>query len=607
MEDFMSIMNFKKIYEYLNSYSKKNYSEPLEFKRYKEIIGNTMSEIFREYNKKVDKKRANQMVTYISKKIIDKNMKNKFFEEEYTSNLINDLTNLRPVVDNGIRPDEDLKIRPVFEKRYDRIFEDTTTNQIDNSFIIKKDIDTDIKDFFIYKKDEETPIDLTKGPEQLREELIIAPDDYIKTLQKQIKYEDVIIDSRDRNITIDEDPSKYTINLERDISNIISIELISAEIPNVEYITNENNNLIHFKEATSTLVATIPIGNYTLSTLVTAIQTQMIAVGGSTYTVAINDFQRVTETFTADTPRVTSTAGEPWKIFNADIDTEWFSSSLPASFIYDFGTDTVINKYRFICSETTGRPSDWVLEVSNNKVNWATIDTKTSESTTQFVYATYTLASNALAGRYVRFSISDSSNSTNVHISELEFFRSVTDRISITSDLTGGTGLFELLFEGNTVDTGHLSSGTKTLFKKNSIGELIGFNPENLTGFSSYSSEKEVILDRERKVFLYVNGLGNIDVVDEHESDRFIQLTLESNKGEYSFFKNREDWTESHLNEFIFFSQTPMNMKQLKIQFRKYNGDFYKFYGVNHSLHFRFKFFNFKNQVIGDINHLLNH
>jgi len=199
----------------------------------------------------------------------------------------------------------------------------------------------------------------------------------------------------------------------------------------------------------------------------------------------------------------------------------------------------------------------------------------------------------------LRFSISDSSNSTNVHISEMEFFKSVSNRISISSDLTGGGGIFQLLFEGNTKNTGHLGSGSKTLFRENSIGFILGFDQEDYVGFSSYSSEREVILDIERKVFLYIESLDNIQVVDDHESAIFVQLTLESDKGTYSYFKNSNAWTQAHNNEFIYFTQTPRNFKQLKIQFKKHDGNFYNFYGVNHSLHFRFKYFNFNGQVLG--------
>lgn len=605
MEDFLSIQNFTLLYKTLNNYSQDKFNDKIHYKKFKKIIGNTMEEVHRNFNGKVPKTKANNMVLHICKSLIDKNMESKFFENESNDKVLNNLQQLTPVVDGGKLMEDDLKIRPVYEKRFDKILQNNDPENLnkrilDRDLLIKKDFNKEIQDYFVYKQKEEQPVDLEKNPKQLREELIIDPDDYLKSLTKHIKFRDVIIDSRDRNIDKYPEPNKYTLDLEHDMYNVISVELISAEIPNTEYIINNDNNSLHFEETNgATLIATIPVGNYTITTLATAIQTQMNATGNSTYTVVENDFLRISEVFTSETSRITSSVSEPHLIFDTDLDTEWFSSSKPASFVYDFSTPQVINKYRFICTDTTGRPLDWVVEVSNNKSSWTTIDSRVGVATTQNVYSTFTLASNALAGRYMRFRITDTSNSVNVHISEMEMFRSVTNRLSFTSDLTGGSGIFNLIFKGRTVNTGHLGNGSKTLFKDNTIGEIIGFNPDDYTDFSSYTSINEVILNRERNVFLFIKDLDNIHTIEQHESDRFVQLTLDSERGSYSFFKNKLSWENSADNEFIYFSDTPISMNKLVIQFKKQNGSLYEFSGVDHSLHLRFKVFNFKNQVIG--------
>lgn len=594
MEDFVSIKNFIKQFQILNSYSKDKYKETLELQKYKKIIGKVIEDIYRNYKNKINKRKGNTMLNYIMKNIIDKEMEKKYFESE---NTIFEMNNLKNLVDTDVNITDDLTIRNVYEKRFDKILDNDNSN-FDNKTIIKKK-NEDIKDFFIMRKDDEIPIDLTKNPAQNREELIISPDEYLKNLQKTIKYQDIIIDSRDRNTDKYPDTNNFTVDLEEDLYSIISIELISAEIPNVEYIINNDNNLLHFEETMgTTLTATIPIGNYTLSELATELQTQLIAIGSSTYTVSESDYQRITETFTSNSSRITSNAADPYLIFDADVDTSWTSSTLPGYFIYDLQTEQVINKYRFICTDSTGRPVSWTLDVSNDKTTWTTIDTRSSESINQFVYATYTIAANAFVGRYVRFNITDSSNLTNVHISELEYFKSVTNKITIISDLTGGGGIFNLLFQGRDINIGHLGNGTKTLVKENSIGELIGFSPTNFTGFSNYTSENQIILDRERKVFLYLHNLDNIHTLNDYESNRFVQLTLESEKGEYSYFKNTNSWTDSYKNEFIYFTDKPISLKKLKIEFKKYNGNYYNFYGININLHLRIKYFNFQNDIM---------
>ena len=454
MQDFVSIGNFKHLYNLLNSYSKDKYNEQLEFRKYKHIIGNTIEEIYSEYKDKIVKKQANAIVIYILKKIIKKNIEKKYFENEKKKNNqdgtnFNNLKNLTNIVDNGKLTDDSLKIRPVFEKRFDKILENNNSNPIDKSLIIQKRYDEDIKNHFIYKRDiDPQPIDLTENPKQYQEELIIAPDDYIKTLNKFIKYEDMVIDSRDRNTDMFPNPSEYSINLGKEIHNILSIELISAEIPNSEYIINGNNNLIYFQEATSILIGEIPFGNYTLTTLVIAIETALEVDGNSNYNVTH----------------------------------------------------------------------------SGNK-------------------------------------------------------------ITILSDLTGGNNIFNFLM----VD------------KENSIHEIIGFDTTNLSGSNSYTSDNEIILDTENKVFLYIEGLDNINVISEYESNRFVQLTLDSSRGKYSYFKNFQAWTKHFNNEFIFLTHTPISFKKIKVSFRDYNNKLYNFNGLEHNLHLRFKYFNFDNMLISTI------
>jgi len=605
MEDFLSINNFTHLYKTVKEYSIDRYNKKIDYKKYKKIIGNSMEEIHKNFNRKISKTKANNMVLHIAKKLIDKNMEKTFFESESNEQALNNLKHITPVVDGGRLADDDLKIRPVYEKRFNKILENNNVNNrlINNDLIIKKEYNEDIQDYFIMKRDKEqiSALDLEKNPRQYREELIISPDDYIKSLNKHIKFFDVIIDSRDRNTDKYTEPNEYVLDLEREMYNIISLELISAEIPNSEYIINSDNNLLHFEESNGTsIISTIPIGNYTLATLAAAIQTQMNNDGGSTYTVTTNDFARITEVFTENNSRITSTASDPFKLFDSDLDTFWLSSSVPASFTYDFLTSQTINKYKFICTETNGRPFSWVVEVSNDNSTWVAIDTQTSVATTQNVYATFTLASNSFAGRYVRFRIT-ASTAVDVHISEIEYFKTAVNRVTITSDLTGGSGLFNLDFFGRNVNTGHLGNSTEALYKENSIGDLLGFNPEKLTGFTNYTSENEVILSRERQVYLQIQGIDNIHTIEQHESDRFVLLTLDSNKGDVSFIKNFENnksYEDNIDNEFVYFSDTPINMKKLNIKFRKPNGNLYNFYGLNHSLHLRIKAFNFKNQVI---------
>lgn len=58
------------------------------------------------------------------------------------------------------------------------------------------------------------------------------------------------------------------------------------------YVSNRNN-LINFDEGSGELTATIPVGSYTISALLEEIQTQMELVGSNSYTLTINDFEKI--------------------------------------------------------------------------------------------------------------------------------------------------------------------------------------------------------------------------------------------------------------------------------------------------------------------------
>jgi hypothetical protein len=135
---------------------------------------------------------------------------------------------------------------------------------------------------------------------QSREFRTLQPEpDELKQFYENEKYdlffqEYIVVDSRDRNHDDYADPNNYRVDLERDINDVVSIQLVSAEVPKSEYVINASNNKIYFQELNAQvsggtyLTATIPVGNYTITELKTAIETQMDAVGTANYTVTIN-------------------------------------------------------------------------------------------------------------------------------------------------------------------------------------------------------------------------------------------------------------------------------------------------------------------------------
>jgi len=104
-----------------------------------------------------------------------------------------------------------------------------------------------------------------------------------------IKHHNLVIDSRDRNISDYPNNYNYQIDFDEIYKSVTSIELVSASLPKTEYLINNTNNTIYFSENGGDLItATIPTGNYTEATLATAIETVLETAGTDTYTVSVD-------------------------------------------------------------------------------------------------------------------------------------------------------------------------------------------------------------------------------------------------------------------------------------------------------------------------------
>ena len=108
------------------------------------------------------------------------------------------------------------------------------------------------------------------------------------------------------------DANSYTIFLKKSLNNVVRIELISSEIPYIDYLVKKNiNNNLYWKQlddGSAIYKASIPEGNYDGPNLISIIQTALNNVPriGSTiqnpiyniFTVTMNEFTQ-TITFTA--------------------------------------------------------------------------------------------------------------------------------------------------------------------------------------------------------------------------------------------------------------------------------------------------------------------
>ena len=97
----------------------------------------------------------------------------------------------------------------------------------------------------------------------------------------------VCIDSQTKSDS--ETAYSFRYRLLRPINWVYEIQLETLEFRNNQYTVYDGNNVLYFQEVDgTTLSATIPIGNYTLSTLLTALQTALNTVGSAHYTASVS-------------------------------------------------------------------------------------------------------------------------------------------------------------------------------------------------------------------------------------------------------------------------------------------------------------------------------
>ena len=115
-----------------------------------------------------------------------------------------------------------------------------------------------------------------------------------KTSNEQVTFNQIIIDSRDRDRTLYPKPNNYVIQLKSPIRDVVSLEMLQICIPKSEDLINDNNNQFTFQESQDQIdngtyvTASIPNGQYQLvDELCQALTSAMnnASTTGATYTV----------------------------------------------------------------------------------------------------------------------------------------------------------------------------------------------------------------------------------------------------------------------------------------------------------------------------------
>ena len=138
------------------------------------------------------------------------------------------------------------------------------------------------------------------------------------------------VDSRDRENYSTTTPSDFTVKFEP-LTNVVSINLLQAQIPNTEYVINARNNIIDFADSVAgTVVATMTQGSYTATELADEINIQMNTAVGAGFGV---EYQVAYITYTQKF-RITNVAANTFQLL-------WLSgTNTNTSMWYEFGEST---------------------------------------------------------------------------------------------------------------------------------------------------------------------------------------------------------------------------------------------------------------------------
>ena len=124
---------------------------------------------------------------------------------------------------------------------------------------------------------------------------------------------------------------------------------------------------------------------------------------------------------------------------------------------------------------------------------------------------------------------------------------------------------------------------TRIKYQENSIGPIIGFNKNDLSGTDSYVGQNQYNLNGPSYILMHIHNLDNLHGVHNNAvSKSFCKITLDTQQSEYKFFKSRSDYIVKKE-----FSPPKAKLAQLNIEFRNYDGSFYDFGNLPHCLNFR--------------------
>lgn len=99
--------------------------------------------------------------------------------------------------------------------------------------------------------------------------------------EKDIKHTRVIIDSKDRDVSLFPDPNSYEVRFDDDIDDVIGARLISMDVPLSTYLINKYFDRFTVSIGSSTYEVVLDQGDYNPTALATMVTTKLHAATGA--------------------------------------------------------------------------------------------------------------------------------------------------------------------------------------------------------------------------------------------------------------------------------------------------------------------------------------
>lgn len=546
----------KKNYDFISSYVKDKYNS------FDDINIKYIMNYIEEKHKTIPLKKKEKMCILMIKKLIDKKVNEKLNKydnnEDYLNHEVSTFEkDLKEETKQYLNFVENRQEEVKIEKTYEiNVFKD-----FDEKYKKMKTEDEEKRSKQNYYGDTSLFIDIPDPVKKI-----------LKDIEENKLYNDhyVLIDSRQRNHDSYE-INDYCVDLEEEYDNILFINMKQINLPNSDYIINSSNNKITIEESINTpFDVVIQEGNYNISELLTEIENTLNTTLDSTYTVSTSTHSKMNDFYTGPSNDIMSSGGDSWKLFDNDNNTRWDRDNVSNYVIYKLPKDSILTRYTFITTSLTrGRPTDWTVEISNDLNNWTTVDTKVGEVYSSGFLQDITI-SNSLASKYIRFTITQTSNSTDLSMSELTFYKDDTSKINISSDLSGGDSIFNLYFNND-----------------NTLRNILGYQYDFYTSSSFYITENNFNLGNfNNNIYMYFN---NYDLVNKLEDDFFQIIPLKSDKNKYTTYK-----PETTLKT-VYYPKWKTSLKKLKIKYTRFDKTLYNFNGLDHDMILHIRVFNIKN------------